>query len=156
MRTTPGSKQPALMSATITSDGSQKSQINRQSQARHRCFSWRVSAARRAGFVACISVNETYKPFHDLDEWLAISYFDGKAWHCIARHDLTAKFNFLSPEPKDSKDLPDVLRATFNLLQLANWNLPDDKRIFGSLYYEAIEQFGEYRVDGKAFPQKNR
>jgi len=96
------------------------------------------------------------KPMHDLDEWCLVSYFDGNAWHYTARHNVSSVFNFLDPQPKSAQELPADLRAIFNLIQLLNWNLSKDDLSFGSEYFEAVKQYGEFPVDGNALPAKGR
>lgn len=96
------------------------------------------------------------KPMHDLDEWFFVSYFDGNVWHFTAGHDISSEFNFLDPQPKSAQELPAGLRAIFNLIQLLNWNLSKDDLLFGSEYFEAVRQYGEFPVNGNALPAKDR
>jgi hypothetical protein len=94
------------------------------------------------------------KPVHDMEDWLVISYFDGKRWSTRARHNLMVRLAILDPEPEKPSDLPPDIRAAINLIKVANWSLPDDAAEFGPYYWGPVEQFGEHPRDGEPLPRK--
>jgi hypothetical protein len=94
------------------------------------------------------------KPVYDMEDRLVISYFDGNRWTTRARHNLMVRLAILDPELTKPSDLPPDIRAAINLIQVANWSLPDEPAEFGPFYGGPVEQFGEHPSDGEPLPRK--
>jgi hypothetical protein len=90
----------------------------------------------------------------DWDEVFIVSYIDGQQCQQRAWHYLEDRQEMQETKPRTAAELLPEVRAAVNLVQVANWNLPERKHYFASVFVNLIDQFGEFGVGGKALPEK--